>query len=34
MNMPPMNFSRCLTQKDIESGAATSRDSRCPTAAR
>lgn len=30
MKMPPQNFSRCLTAKDIESGAATSRDSKMP----
>src|SRR6188768_1595381 len=30
MTMPPMTFSRCLTAKDIESGAATSKDGKMP----
>lgn len=30
MKMPPQTFSRCLTQKDIESGAATSREGKMP----
>ena len=30
MKMPPMTFSRCLTAKDIESGAATSKDGKMP----
>jgi hypothetical protein len=30
MTMPPMTFSRCLTSKDIESGAATSKDGKMP----
>jgi hypothetical protein len=30
MAMPPMTFSRCLTAKDIESGAATSREGKMP----
>jgi hypothetical protein len=30
MKMPPMNFSRCLTAKDIEQGGATSREGKMP----
>ena len=30
MKMPPQTFSRCLTAKDVESGAATSREGKMP----